>query len=434
MTRHAPFFSALLSLPLVVIASARALEICSLPNSLRDLDSGAVSEHSLITSTRFMRHLWVSDDGGALSRAGLLATAQHGRHEPIGIWLHTATWSSMDPAWEETIQIDSNYRLVSDGLLDSEWALHMVVSGTFEADFTEGVKYYKLTYDPPLGEWRIDAPAAVFASGAGRATIARELGEADPRLWSAFTADNGIDDVRIKVQYSTDDGLTWSSSGQAFGSSNSEHRKSAKILAFADKIGLVYQDDDGVADRSKWFAFRDNSDDPLAPWTIAPIATMDAPYSAINSMHLHWSIAASSDGKLHFVYQDEGDGFGSRYALGETVGDSLAWTIAANGEGPGEFPVNSATYPQVSIDANGRPYVFLDQAYTVWATMLVNGSWVEPRAVSEKEDTICDNKRVNTPDRFCEMLPFAYQVYDCDAGLTSLDYGVAIGCCDGCCE
>lgn len=340
----------------------------------------------------------------------------------------------MDPTWEETTQIDPNYRLVSDGLLDSEMTLHVVVGGTFEADFAERVKYYKLTYDRLLGEWEIAAPTTVYESGAGRATIARELGEIDPKLWSAFTTDNGIDDVRIKVRYSSDGGSTWNSSGQAFGSSNTEHRKSAKILAFADKIGLAYQDDDGVAERSKWFAFRDNSDDPLAPWAVAPIATMEAPYSVINSMHLHWSIAAASDGKLHFVYQDEGDGFGSRYATGEIVGDSLEWTIAENGEAQGEFPVNSATYPQVSIDADDRPYVFLDQAYTVWATLLVGGSWVEPRAVSAKEDTICGNKRVNTPSRFCDMLPFAYQVYDCDAGLTSLDYGVAVGCCDGCCR
>jgi len=418
---------------LALAGSAHAVEICVLPAQLRDLDSEVTSEHSLITSTRFMRHLWVTDEVWGIGRRGLLATAQHGRHDPGGIWLHWAEWGAATPAWQDLLRIDSGYRVVSDGILDAERTLHIVVSGTFDGDFHQGVEYHRLTYNPDTELWEKAPVSIVFASGAGRATIARELGVAESRLWCAYTANDGIDSVQVKVSYSTDEGDTWNAAAQVFGSKNLAPRKSARIIAFADRIGLLFHDD-GDSTRSKHFAFRDNADDPLAPWTVAPIDTMAAPYDAITSMHLHWSLAAASNGELHFVYQDEGVDFGARYASGTLEGDAVTWTIPPIGTQSGEFPPSNATYPQVSIDANDRPYVFLDQDYSVWATAQGDGSWAPLLKVSATEDTICGNKRVNTPANFCDLLPFAYQVYDCDTTLTSLDFGVAIDCCSTCCQ
>lgn len=412
--------------------------LCYLPAHLKELPSGEVGANDLITSTRFMRHMWVIDTEYNTPYDGFVATMNHGNQAPYGLWLHRVLGNATSPDWDDMIQISDDPGLVLDGIMDTTHSLDIVLSAVREEEFERNTVHHRLTHDSKTNTWELGEANTIFTGGAGRATIACELGSADPRLWCAVTtvdADTNI--VQIKAYYSTDQGVTWNDSGQLFGSANTEHKKSGKILAFGDRVGLVFHDDDGVSTRTKWFAYHNNADDPLAAWTTVLIDTMDTPYDKKTWAHTHWSAAAGTDAKLHLAFQDKNSAWsdsGVRYAYADGTSELIEWFVTPMGSQVGDFPDNLGSYPQISVGSDNTPYIFLDHAFCVYATVFVNGAWMPFQQVAAKEATVCGKKRLTSPEQFCDVLPFAYQIYDCDNGTTGLEFCVARGCCQSCCE
>lgn len=407
--------------------------VCRLSDSYRDLDSGLQSNTQLATTTRFMRHLWVVDSEYKAPLDGLVATFQHGQYPGVeGIWLQRLAPGSGTPHWEDVVRVTPNPNVVSDGIMDSTHAIDLVVSGARETEFRYGVYYVHLPYDAGADTWTLARTDTVITAGAGRATLARELGVPNPRLWCTVTVDADTTDttiVQLKAYYSTDDGQTWNDSGQLFGTPNTTHEKSGKVIAFEDKIGLLYHDDNGVDVRRKLFAYRTNSDDPLAPWTTTVIDTMSIPYGEKPWMHTHWSAAAGSDGVVHTVYQN---GTVS-YAQGQVVGGVSEWAVTPTGSEVGSFPPTGGSYPQISLSSDNVPYAFLEKSDTTVVTVFLNGRWSDLVQVAAPPDSICGKRRLTTPEHFCDRLPFAYQIYQCGTNLNGLGFGIASGCCLGCC-
>jgi hypothetical protein len=392
------------------------------------------STTQLITSTRFMRHIWVVDGEYKAPLDGLVAAVQHGQYSGVeGIWLERLQPGASGAEWQDLLRLATNPNVVCDGVMDSTHAIDLVVSGARETEFRYGVFHQHVVYDAGSDSWSLAATDTVLTSGAGRATIAREFAVPDPKLWCVVTVDADTTDttlVQLKAYYSTDEGSTWNDSGRLFGSANTTHEKSGKVFAFEDKIGLLYHDDDGVGTRTKFFAFRSNGDDPLAPWTTVLVDTMTIPYGEKPWMHTHWSVAAGTDGVIHAIYQNGN----ATYARGLVVGGAAEWAVTPTGAGLDSFPVTVSSYPQVAIDSDNVPYVFLGKNESTWATVLLNGQWNDPYLVAAAPDTVCGKRRLTTPEHFCDRLPFAYQTYECAAGISGLGYGVATGCCVGCCE
>lgn len=363
-----------------------------------DLDTGIYSDAKRFVAARYMRHVWITNNG-------IAATAvQKGGHEGDYLVLYKTLDGGAN--WiREAVISDNTVTVVSDGIIDANNNL-MFVTSFLREYMTVDVEFVRLRYNPLTRSWARDpaTPVAVYSSTAefeaSRATLAQD---GNGVLWCAFR----LEDVQageyiLKVYYSTDGGTTWNDCGRDFGTRNDLKDKSPRIIAVGSRIALIYQDmqyDGAGIERYKRWAARSNSLGLQGPWSEGVIAKMISTDG--DTFGSHWSVAGDGLGRLHLTYQDDNKINYTRFEPG------CGWTAIE--------PMENGTYSNISVSPCNDLYLFQDRPYQGGYLMLARkyfqaaGVWSDWFVISTK---VYDGKlRPCSPETFRSYLPLLYHVH-----------------------
>ena len=381
----------------------------------RDLETRIYGDEANFVSSRNMRHIWATGHEDPASRVTAVVVKKEG-NEDRGMVLYRS--ADDGTTWDDVLEISKESYLVSDGIIDTADNIHLVYSTLRRTDFAD-VRYARLTFMPaPTESWSFDPDSivTVFPDGerihANRATIAMDAHDV---LWCAFRFEDSSEragECYIKVYYSIDNGKSWQDSGQDFGRKNDQTQKTPTIFAFGDgfesRIGLVYQDVDDEGGRHKWWAFRDDDQDPEEPWQgPALIARMEMPAPDGDPFGSHWSVAGDGSGNVHLAFQD----YGINYVKYDPVDGQ--W---------GEIAIMARTgiYSNITVSSSDNVYLLRDRGveYIYGKSRIVGKkystrfqAWLPPERWQDVSvDDYGGKLRMCMPERFDRYLPVLYQV------------------------
>ncbi len=362
-----------------------------------DIETGIYTDSTRAISFRYMHHIWTADDGA------IAVALQKGGYGGQGLVLY----KSLDQGsnWTLDTQISDGDDIISDGVLDSNEDILIVTSNPSENRIVN-VDFVRLIYDSSAQSWSIDplSPVTVFSSNEiFRATGGTIAVDSNGVIWCAYRLHNSrTGTFLIRVKYSVDGGLTWTDSGNSFGTRNGLPKKSAKIIAADSRIFMIYQDligDIWPGDRFKKWAYREDYQGLEDYWTTGTIAEMSSTIHDANGTH--WSVASDDLGNIHLSYADNG----IKSVKYDAVDQSWSSPITL-------LTSKKAEYVHISIAANndvylftinygenriiGRKYSTMDQTWGRWF-MVSSEVYTGPL-------------RMCGPERFNSYLPLLYQV------------------------
>jgi len=261
-------------------------------------DTGANGTTGWALSYRYQRHLWETTDG-------TLAMVIQQCDSTNGLYLELYRSTNSGQFWgNPVLQIDDYPGYISDGVLDDDNNLHLVLS--CQGDDTNGsVKYCVMTYSSLLQTWTaLSKTTALTATGERQFTRASLAIDSEGVVWIAVRRrDVSSDNFYVEIYY-LDSGI-WHEADE-LATENDKSKKNPKIFAFndgtEDKMGCVVHDQDG-SNQYKRFYYREDDSDPDEAWTNGGSKTMNNYY--VDDKGTHWCVIPDDDGRLHLVYQDK---------------------------------------------------------------------------------------------------------------------------------
>lgn len=201
------------------------------------------------------------------SYSSQFTTAPTRAEDQSKLWFHDGSWFALmadpkgnvvrvgrlmpDHSWQPTpTVVNPSAGDVGDALQAGD-VVHVVAHRS-----NGNLVYVRLTWDPASNNYRASAPVQVSGRVTqGPATIAAD---ASGRLWVGFATA-----ATVLVFYSDDGGATWSQNNALFFASTGVTAQISRLIAFDDKVGIIYSDQPGNAFK---FAWHRDGDIPTA-WT-----------------------------------------------------------------------------------------------------------------------------------------------------------------------
>lgn len=240
-------------------------------------------------SYRHQRHMWVTNDGA------IHVLFNKGKNS-YGASL--VLYSSFDDgkSWKWMLSIpNTNGQSTADGFLVKK-KLSLAYSST-----TGSILFLPITYNFLAKKWVSGHAITAYQSRIFVATNPTIVVDNKGYLWTAFVVQqNFTKNYSIKLFNSSNQGLNWDNTYVSLGAIDKSARKSARLVALKDRIGVIYTNDDTFYWAYKIDRFFFNT-----PWRSQSIFAYQP--SSNNSLYSsHFNLVSDSLDNIHLTTHDLG--------------------------------------------------------------------------------------------------------------------------------
>jgi hypothetical protein len=198
------------------------------------------------------------------------------------------------------------------------------------------IAYSTATYDSAAQSWTLASTQTAYSAAGIIATNPAFASDSAGNLWCGFTAENSAtQEYQEDMIYQLAGATEWVDTGLIFGQVDNTTQHSARPVAYAGGIGVLYEDEAAL-----YWAYRLNSFALDAPW-VSTMMYADLPPESADPYDTHYSVVADSDNNLYLAF------IGAPANLIFTI-----FSSSANTWGPlqllGKSTAASA-YPEISI-------------------------------------------------------------------------------------
>ena len=247
----------------------------------------------------------------------------------------------------------SNQYSTQDGMLRGK-----TLAVVYSTD-TQAVEYRAFLWDPVSATWTQTDSQTVFAS-AGQQGINPCIARDDVgNLWVPLVVmDLGTDDNEIRMMIRLLGTSNWIDSGLVFGISDGPTvERSAKPVPIPGGMGMVYT----VHDKMYW-ASRDNSAPPTAPWNTQLLYTYTGTHT--DPFSSHFSLVSDNRGNVHLALVDGGRLLYLRYNAANQTWKQRWLTNDIDAGYPQVSMVNNSLVIAVNNSSNAGVFVSPDLGKT----------------------------------------------------------------------
>lgn len=242
-----------------------------------------------MVSYRHQRHLWVTSDG-AIHVLFNQGTNYYGASLVL--------YSSFDSgkSWKWILSIpNTDSTSTADGFLSNQKIFLTYSSATGR------ILFLPITYDSLAKKWIVAPETNVYQSNDFIATNPTIAVDSNGYLWTTFVAQQTFSkNYSIRLFNSPNRGLSWANTYVNLGAINQSARKSARLVALKDRIGIIFTNDDTF-----YWAYKINNSTFPTPWQTQSIFTYQP--SSNNSLYSsHFSLVSDPFDNIHLVTHDLG--------------------------------------------------------------------------------------------------------------------------------
>ncbi|MBW4663470.1 MAG: hypothetical protein KME01_04595 [Chroococcus sp. CMT-3BRIN-NPC107] len=241
-------------------------------------------------SYRHQRHTWITNDGAI----HVLFNQGQNQYDASSLVLYSSFDDGKSWNWMLSIPNTSS-ESTADGFLVRQ-KLFLAYSSA-----TGGIIFLPITYNLIKKKWKAGQTNTVYQARNFVATSPTITVNNRGNLWTAFIAQqNYTKNYSIKVFNGGNRGLNWDYTYVNLGIIDESARKSARLVALKDRIGVVYTNDDTF-----YWAYKIDSFFFNTPWQSQSIFTYQ-PGSNNSLYSSHFSLVSDSLDNIHLATHDLG--------------------------------------------------------------------------------------------------------------------------------
>jgi hypothetical protein len=309
-----------------VAAAAHAAPVTQIPATFTSMTSSATR----MVSYRDQNHSRQTSDGAVHLVINLGASPSGDGLALYSSFNNGATWTQM------FVLPKTDGASTDDGVLTNTptGATLQLMYGT--SPNIGSIVYATATYNSATQSWTLNSTQTAYSAKGIVASNPAFASDSAGNLWCGFTAETSATlEYQEDMIYLAAGAQQWANTGLIFGQADNTTQHSARPVAYAGGIGVVYQDEITL-----YWAYRLNSFAFNTPWVTTTMYVGLPPVSA-DPYDTHYSVVADSEDNLYLAFI--------------AAPADLTFTIfssSANAWGAMqtlETSTNSPGYPQVSI-------------------------------------------------------------------------------------
>ncbi len=161
------------------------------------------------------------------------------------------------------------------------------------------ILFLPITYDSLAKKWVISLASNLYQGKDYVATNPTIVADSNGYLWATFVVQHVTNKTySIKLFNSIDRGLSWGNTYISLGSINKSAKKSARLVALNDRLGVICTNEDTF-----YWAYRNNNFTFNTPWIAQSIFTYQ-PGSNNSLYSSHFSLVADPLNNIHLTTHD----------------------------------------------------------------------------------------------------------------------------------
>ena len=240
-------------------------------------------------SYRHQRHMWITRDG-----AIHVLFNQGANYYGASLVLYSSFDSGKSWKWILSIP-NTDSTSTADGFLYNQ-KIFLTYSSA-----TGSLLFLPITYDTLARKWIYSRPNTIYQSNDFVAASPTIAVDSNGYLWTTFVAQQNFSkNYFIRLSNSPNLGLSWANTHVNLGATNQSARKSARLVALKDRIGIVFTNDDTF-----YWAYKINNSTFPTTWETQPIFTYQ-PGSNNSLYSSHFSLVSDPFDNIHLVTHDFG--------------------------------------------------------------------------------------------------------------------------------
>ncbi len=238
-------------------------------------------------SYRHQRHTWVTNDG-----AIHVLFNQGKNNYGASLVLYSSFDGGRSWRWISSIP-NTNSESTTDGFLFKQKLFLSYSSASGK------ILFLPIAYDSLAKKWVISLASNLYQGKDYVATNPTIVADSNGYLWATFVVQHVTNKTySIKLFNSIDRGLSWGNTYISLGSINKSAKKSARLVALNDRLGVICTNEDTF-----YWAYRNNNFTFNTPWIAQSIFTYQ-PGSNNSLYSSHFSLVADPLNNIHLTTHD----------------------------------------------------------------------------------------------------------------------------------